>query len=229
MSSSRDYYDALAMSYSEVSKSRSSYLTAIDQLVYRSILIAKPKKLLDIGSGDGKRIFKLTDNTGTEIWALENSIEMCAILSRTIPKSRIFESDISRLSEVTETFDSITALWNVFGHIEFIESTFVEIKEKLNPGGTFIFDVNNALNVGEYGIISMMRNYWKFCLRREKLTFSLNREDVSTNVYFRPLGWYKSELKRAGFSVIRVKFINYTTGQKTSRFRGQFYFECITS
>ena len=229
MSSSRDYYDALATSYPEVSKSRSSYLTAIDHLVSRSIRIAKPKSLLDIGSGDGKRIFKLTDNTDTDVWALENSSEMCAILSRTIPKSRIFEADISRLSYVTETFDSITALWNVFGHIEFIDNTFAEIKERLNHGGTFIFDVNNALNVHEYGIISTMRNFWKFYCRKEKLTFSLSREDVCTNVYFRPLRWYKSELKRAGFSVIRVKFINYSTGLKTSRFRGQFYFECITS
>ena len=98
MSNSRNYYDALAKSYQDISNARSNYLTAVDLLVARSIHTASPKKLLDIGSGDGRRIIKLTEGNNVEVWALENSGEMCAILSKSIPSSRILEKDISSIS-----------------------------------------------------------------------------------------------------------------------------------
>jgi hypothetical protein len=120
----------------------------------------------------------------------------------------------------------VTALWNVFGHIEAIAESFSDIKERLNSGGTFIFDVNNPFNVAEYGFRSSLRNWWKFYVRGETLVFNLNQHGIDTNVYFRSLGYYKAILAHAGFSNVDVKFVNYSTGKLVNRFRGQFYFEC---
>lgn len=226
MTTSRHYYNALAKSYQDVSRNRSDYLAAVDAFVANTLEQNESKKLLDIGSGDGYRISRLTKDTDIEVWALENSEEMCAVLSETIARSRIFETDISLISNVAESFDAITALWNIFGHIESIEDTFDEIREKLNHGGLFMFDVNNPFNVVEYGPISSLRNWWRFFIRRETLAFNLERANTNTEVYFRPLNFYKSKLKSAGFSEIRVKYVNYSTGKITNRFSGQFYFEC---
>lgn len=227
MSSSDNYYDALAESYQEVSRKRNNYLEAVDRMVDSSIRRFNPKRLLDIGSGDGKRLSKLTKNYNIQVWALENSNEMCTILSNTIPISRIFQRDVSFLPNIPETFDLVTALWNVFGHIESIGSSISDVKRKLNNGGVFIFDVNNPINVSEYGIISSMRNWWKIHILREQLIFVLEFRGTRTDVYFRSLNYYKSELERAGFSKIQVKYINYSSGALTNRFRGQLYFECM--
>ena len=226
MSNSRNYYNALATSYQEVSKKRSNYLRAVDQSVADSISKINPKRLLDIGSGDGKRIFELTKKTNAEVWALENSSEMCSILSKSFPAARILEKDISELGEIPETFDTITALWNVLGHIELIEPIIYDIHERLSPCGVFIFDVNNPLNVSEYGILPSIRNWWKIHIRHELLAFNVKQGSTETDVYFRPVKSYKTIIKRAGFSKVRIKFINYSSGKQTHRFRGQIYFEC---
>ncbi len=226
MSTSSNYYDALAKSYEVISLNRNEYLIAVDSFVTDAIKLAQPKTLLDIGSGDGKRILKLTENTDIQVWALENSHEMYSILCKSIAKSRIFKTDIACISELTENFDVITALWNVFGHIGVIDHTFDEIRGKLKPGGIFIFDVNNPFNVAEYGLRSSFRNLWKSHVLRESLSFNLQRDGVTTDVHFRTLGYYKSKLHRAGFARIRVRYVNYNTGKQTNRFRGQFYFEC---
>lgn len=226
MTNSRNYYDSLAKSYRQVSVTRKNYLDHVDRLVYKSIANDKSKTLLDIGSGDGKRIVDLTDKLNIEVWAMENSTEMCALLSKTIDKSHVINSDISRLSAFNQTFDVITSLWNVFGHIEEIELAFFDIKNRLNPEGKFIFDVNNPFNIAEYGLISTIRNWLKIYFCRQVLTFNLKKSGAETDVYFRSLSCYKAKLKKAGFSRIEVKFINYATGSKTNILRGQFYFEC---
>lgn len=96
----------------------------------------------------------------------------------------------------------------------------------MNPEGKFIFDVNNPFNIAEYGLISTIRNWLKIYFCRQVLTFNLKKSGAETDVYFRSLSSYKAKLKKAGFSRIEVKFINYATGSKTNILRGQFYFEC---
>jgi ubiquinone/menaquinone biosynthesis C-methylase UbiE len=226
MTNSRNYYDSIAKSYRQVSVSRKNYLDHVDRLVYKSIANDESKTLLDIGTGDGKRIFDLTDKLNIEVWVMENSPEMCSLLYRTIGKSHVMSSDISQLSTFSQTFDVITSLWNVFGHIEEIELAFSDIKNRLNPGGKFIFDVNNPFNIAEYGIISTIRNWRKIHIQREVLTFNLKNTGAETVVYFRSIGFYKCMLRKAGFTSIKVRFINYSTGSVTNIFRGQFYFEC---
>jgi SAM-dependent methyltransferase len=173
MTNSRNYYDSIAKSYRQVSATRKKYLDHVDRLVYKSIANDESKTLLDIGSGDGKRIFDLTDKLNIDVWVMENSPEMCALLSKKTGKSHVINADISQLSAFSQTFDVITSLWNVFGHIEEIELAFSDIKNRLNLGGKFIFDVNNPFNIAEYGVISTIRNWRKIHIQREVLTFNL--------------------------------------------------------
>jgi hypothetical protein len=50
MSTSSNYYDALAKSYELISLNRNEYLIAVDSFVTDAIKLAQPKTLLDIGS-----------------------------------------------------------------------------------------------------------------------------------------------------------------------------------
>lgn len=226
MVSSHTYYDALANDYAAVSKVREKYLESIDKNLVVALDCKKPSTLLDIGSGDGKRIHKLTCNREIDVWVLENSSVMTKFLTEYFPQSRIVNTDVLEIFLFSKSFDMITALWNVFGHISDIEKVLPQIKNKLNADGLFVFDVNNPYNVNEYGLFSVIKNWWHLNVRKRNLSFSLVRGEVETEVYFRSQKAYRLMLQRAGFSNVCVSYINYSSGKKTKRFSGQFYFEC---
>ena len=226
MTSSHKYYDVLARDYDSVSNVREKYLRSVDDYLKTAIDCKKPRSLLDIGSGDGKRINKLTGNRNIDVWVLENSEVMSKMLTELFEPDRIINIDIQDLHDISKNFEMVTALWNVFGHISEIDDVFTQIKNKLTKDGVLVFDVNNPLDASEYGLISVIRNIWKLHVRKQNLSFNLVCGDVSTELFFRPLKKYQNLLKQAGFSRIVVCYVNYDSGKRTNRFRGQFYFEC---
>ena len=76
MASSHTYYDALATDYAAVSKVKEKYLESIDKNLVIALDRKKPSTLLDIGSGDGRRIHKLTCDR--EISALSDCKHRCS-------------------------------------------------------------------------------------------------------------------------------------------------------
>ncbi len=226
MVSSDKFYDSIAKDYSAVSQERQAYLESIDKNLTSILEHKKPSALLDIGSGNGERIYKLTCNRDVDVWVLENSSVMAEFLTKYFRTSRILRSDVYEIAELSKKFDTVTALWNVFGHIHDIEQVLIQIKEKLTNDGIFIFDVNNPYNIAEYGIISVVRNWLILGLRKKSLAFNLVRGVINTEVYFRSLNNYRIMLERAGFTKVSVSFVNYSSGKKTNLFGGQYYFEC---
>ena len=226
MASSHTYYDALATDYAAVSKVKEKYLESIDNNLVIALDRKKPSTLLDIGSGDGRRIHKLTCDREIDVWVLENSSAMTKFLAEYFPHSRIVNTDVLEIFRLSKSFDMITALWNVFGHISDIEKVLAQVKSKLNADGLFVFDVNNPYNVNQYGLLSVIKNWWNLNVRKRDLSFNLIRDEVETEVYFRSQRAYRLMLQRAGFSNVCVSYINYSSGKKTKRFSGQIYFEC---
>lgn len=226
MVSSHSFYDALASDYSNLSKERATYLESINIHVINAIEFKNPSALLDIGSGDGARIHKLVRNRNIDVWVLENSVAMSDLLSRYFDNDRILRIDVLKISNLPKQFDMITALWNVFGHIQEVERIFAQIKNNLSQEGVFIFDVNNPFNVAEYGLISVIRNWWIINVQKKILFFSFVRGAIDTPVYFRSLSSYRDMLRRAGFTTIKVSYVNYSTGRRTIQFCGQLFVEC---
>jgi cyclopropane fatty-acyl-phospholipid synthase-like methyltransferase len=226
MASSDTYYDALATDYAAVSEARENYLESINKKLTLALDCKNPSTLLDIGSGDGQRIHKLTCNRNIDVWVLENSCAMIEFLTKLFSDSHIFSSHVLEIANISKRFDMITALWNVFGHISEIEQVFVQIREKLNDGGLFVFDVNNPYNVTEYGLVSVIRNWWHLKVRKKELSFNLVLGEINTKVFFRSTNSYRDMLQRAGFTNVQVRYFNYSSGKQTRPLGGQLYFEC---
>ena len=109
-------YDTIAPLYAEYSSRYRDYLSTVDQLVIERL--APGTRLLDLGSGDGRRLHKITSHLGlTDVVAVEPSSEMAALCRKTtgFPVHQLFGDELDRLPDTG--FAAVTVLWNVFGHM----------------------------------------------------------------------------------------------------------------
>ena len=226
-------YDAIAPLYAEYSGKYRDYLNAVDQLVIDRL--APGMRLLDIGSGDGRRLHKIASHHGlTDVVAVEPSSEMAALCRATtgFAVHQLFGDELDKLPETG--FDAITVLWNVFGHMADSKvrlKTLVLMKDKLKPGGSVLLDVNNRHNARAYGT-------WNVLKRRviDGLAFDEKRGDVhyqwkignesvpSSGHLFTP-GEMARLFSQTGFRIAERCSVNYANGEVSdSPFEGQLFF-----
>ena len=225
-------YDAIAPLYAEYSGKYLDYLNAVDQLVIDRL---KPgMRLLDVGSGDGRRLKKIASHHGlTDVIAVEPSSEMVALCSEAtgFPVHQLLGDELDTLPE--SNFDTITALWNVLGHMADSHvrlKTLACLKRKLAPSGFLILDVNNRHNQLAYGRFNVLG-------RRiiDALAFDEKRGDAhyqwkignesfpASGHLFTPAEIDKL-FEQAGLKVIERWAVNYHTGEVSpSPFDGQLF------
>lgn len=226
-------YDAIAPSYAEYSSTRQSYLDAVDQLVIDRL---KPgMRLLDIGSGDGRRLQKIASHHKlTDVVAIEPSEKMAAICRQStgFTVHPICGDTLDTLDE--KPFDVITVLWNVFGHMPDSSvrlATLQAMAKKLKPDGIVMLDVNNRHNQLSYG-------RWNVLKRRivDACAFNETRGDAhyewkigdksypASGHLFTPHEIERLYM-RAGFYGVERYSVNYATGAvSTSPFNGQLFY-----
>jgi SAM-dependent methyltransferase len=226
MLSSEHFYDNLSTSYAKASEQRTNYLRSVDRIASSVIVRTKRGKLLDLGSGDGLRIQKLLLGSPIEISAVENSSEMRNLLYKNPGITKIYEFDIVSLKVPRSSFNYVTALWNVFGHVVDIELALKKAFESLTTGGIFIFDVNNPLNVRAYGIFPVIKNLLFLLIWRRDRKIKLKKNGNETWIYFRSAWYYRKVLKKIGFQNIRLLFIDYVSGENANQFTGQILIIC---
>ncbi len=226
-------YDTIAPLYAEYSCRYRDYLHAVDQLVIDRL--SPGTRLLDLGSGDGRRLHKIASQLGlTDVVAVEPSGEMAALCRKTtgFPVHQLFGDELDKLPDTG--FSAITVLWNVFGHMADSAvrvKTLSLLKDKLAPGGSILLDVNNRHNALAYG-------RWNVAKRRllDAVAFDEKRGDVhyqwkignesvpSSGHLFTP-GEMAGLFERSGLRVAERLSVNYATGAvSTSPFDGQLFF-----
>lgn len=226
-------YDALAPLYAEYSEKYRNYLNAVDQLVIARL--SPGMRLLDVGSGDGRRLKKICDHHGLrDVVSLEPSTGM-ATLCRNNTGYTVHEICGDAIPQMNEApFDAITALWNVFGHMDNSAvrlKTLQAMAQKLKPGGVIMFDINNRHNQLAYGRLTVLK-------RRiiDALFFDEKRGDAhfewkiggqsfpASGHLFTP-----QEIERiiaqADLRVVERCSVNYATGAlSASPFNGQLFY-----
>ena len=226
-------YDTIAPLYAEYSGRYLNYLNAVDQLVIDRL--SPNTRLLDIGSGDGRRLKKISAGLDlTDVVAVEPSSAMAALCRNTtgFAVHELFGDELDRLEE--SHFDAATLLWNVLGHMADFSvrlKALQLIRAKLKPRGMLLLDVNNRHNALAYGA-------WKILKRRviDMVAFKEFRGDVhfrwnigtesvpSSGHLFTPAE-VTGLLGQAGFRVDERLSVNYSTGEvSASPFRGQLFF-----
>lgn len=177
-------YDQVAPVYAEYASKRKEYINSIDQLVIDSL--NSNMRLLDIGAGDGIRLSKILDITKIKnAMAIEPSLEMaklCKLNADVEVKQSLIENiDIADMG----TFDAITALWNVLGHIP-SNSRVKSLKlmaKLLSPDGIIMLDVNNRHNAASYGKLKI---FWR------KVIDTINFKESRGDSYY---NWHIGKLK----------------------------------
>lgn len=226
-------YDTIAPLYAEYSSRYRDYLNTVDQLVIDRL--SPGTRLLDLGSGDGRRLHKIASRLGlTDVVAVEPSGEMVALCRKTtgFPVHQLFGDELDKLPEAG--FSAITVLWNVFGHMADSTvrlKTLGLLKAKLAPDGSILLDVNNRHNRLAYG-------RWNVMKRRmlDAVAFDEKRGDVhyqwkigsesvpSSGHLFTP-DEMAGLFGRSGLRVAERLSVNYSTGAvSTSPFNGQLFF-----
>lgn len=232
-SSTLDAYNAIAPVYAEYSGKKQAYLDAVDALVMDNL---KPgMRLLDIGAGDGRRLAKIMSGTGIrDAVAVEPSPGMAEICRKTIsiPIHQVYAENIDQLD--IGSFDAVTALWNVFGHIPSSQARLAALRNiaaKLNPGGFVILDVNNRHNAMAYGSLNVFKRVIidtiNFDERRGDASYEWKIGDQTfqgSGHLFTPAE-IESMFKKAGLKIDRRLSLNYATGDASnSKYRGQLFY-----
>ena len=222
------FYDGIAQRYSDIFLERCKYNNAIDNYITSHDNFDSFLNVLDVGSGGGERIANLFPESAN-ITAVEESKEMCRTLRRNRRIQRVIESDSEelRVDDFADSYDLITMQWNVMGHVKNPVLLLRLLYEVLNSPGHLIFDVNNPLNIRQYGIKSFLSNYAYFFLfpREKRRTFNWTLDELRTSVSFSPTRVYIKWLKSVGFKEIKVRYFDYETGRGVALFAGQILIE----
>lgn len=226
-------YDAIAPLYADYSQKYQNYLNSVDALVIKHL--SPNMRLLDIGSGDGRRLKKICDALSLQdVVSVEPSKEMAAICQKTtgFTVHKICGDELNSLNE--DNFDAITVLWNVFGHMKDTSArlkTLKAVANKLKPNGIMIFDVNNRHNQLAYGRFNVLK-------RRilDGICFDEKRGDAhyeweisgqkfpASGHLFIPKEVDKI-IQIAGLKIVEKCSINYATGKiSPSQLNGQLFY-----
>jgi SAM-dependent methyltransferase len=148
-------YDRVTPVFGDLSLRREAYLRKIEESVIARVP-ANSQSLLDVGAGDGARAMRIAHGAGIhQIVLLEPSAKMregadasCEIWP--LRAEALAESAIA----AGKSFDVITCLWNVLGHIQPPDRIRVlkNLSLLLTPNGALFVDVNHRYNMRSYGL-----------------------------------------------------------------------------
>jgi len=152
-------YDRIASSFARISEQRRPYLEAVERLIVSDIP-PHSRSLLDVGAGDGVRALRIAQAAGLrEVTLLDPSASMRGNWPASVTAWAIRAED---LQSQRGSFDAITCLWNVLGHI-FPAGARSEVLRQcarlLAPGGRIFVDVNHRYNARHYGVVTTA---WRF-------------------------------------------------------------------
>ena len=215
------FYNLFTKEYGDYSKERFSYILSVNKIIKKKY--SSPKKILDIGCGDGERIKQLSCFWNTkEIFLVDQSESMLNIAIKNTGFTGV-KADIGKDVFFEDNFfDLITCLWNVLGHIENEERCLFALKSFKNKidknSGIIIFDINNRYNIFQYGLVNVIRNIIKDLYNYNfkngdfLLSIPIVDKSLNTNVHiFNPFEMRRL-IEKAGLVIEDEIYINYRTG-----------------
>lgn len=236
LSVSQRMYDAFAPHYHEYADGKAAYLAAVDSIILKTIQ-ASPRKavdVLDIGPGDGRRIDNLRKKVPFENLTVIESSKGMADLCRKLPHTTVIEGDIVTADLPDNSFDYITCLWNVLGHIADAKGRQTAISAMarfIKPGGLVFFDVNNRYNYTQYGN-KALANILKDTVRQNDasgdITFKVHVKDaveIDAAVHLFSPSEIQKNIHQSGLKIVKKYCIEYSSGNIVPTFlQGQLMY-----
>lgn len=229
-------YDRLAPYFSLYSKRKQLYLNSTDKIILR--LTSKGGgSILDVGAGDGIRGNNIFKKLKFKSIIFMDSSSKMAYLCRKRFKKNVYKLDVSSsgISVVRERFDIILCLWNVLGHMSTPKKrlkALINMKKLLKNNGKIFIDVSNRYNIAYYGWLNVLTNMIKDLIfhseRNGEFAYNLRINKLvsipSSNHFFTPYEM-KTLIEKAGLSIDRQLYVNYSTGLIESTFlKGSLFY-----
>lgn len=213
---SEEFYAKNYDYYENEKSEKASYMEAVNSFVAKNF---EDGPILDVGCGDGMRALKVFSEYKSDIVGLDSCLEMCEKANQNGIKNVLYENIISpsenMMSRFQGCFGTILCLWNVLGHIIHLEDRERAVRnmsELLTTRGILFVDVNNRLNMDQYGFFHSMRNGILGIFQKKKGIFMLPINNLITQVYLSTRGEFIDLLNSGGLCVERVIYINYRDG-----------------
>jgi SAM-dependent methyltransferase len=142
-------YDVLAEYYDEIMGDRQEEINLIIKLIKQHNPGAK--SVLELGSGTGSVLVGLADSF--EVSGIEQSPNMLRLSQLKLPNSALLLGDMATF-ELKKSFDVIICVFDSINHLSDFsawQEMFGRVKEHLNPGGIFIFDMITTGRIAKLG------------------------------------------------------------------------------
>lgn len=221
-------YDRIAKEFGRLSEARRAYLDSVEELVIEAVPEGA-RSLLDVGAGDGRRARRIAEGAGIEeVVLLEPSSEMRKLWPAGIRGWAVRAEELGGRHDVS--FDVITCLWNVLGHVfppEKRVETLRSLARLLTPAGLIFIDVNHRYNARQYGFVrTALRMMLDKVRPNERNGDVVVRWHVDGTTYAAEGHVFtQREFRRiadaAGLGIRKMFTVDYETGQiRHSRFGG---------
>ena len=215
-----DDYSALRQTYSGLALEREAYNHAVDR-EFCAVASAAGPRWLDAGAGDAKRTLALNTIVKKELTVVEPSLLLEPSFELDHPAVEVIRDSFEEI-ETETSFDLVSALWNVVGHVDSLPEFFGKVWDILAQDGVFLFDVNSPLNFRKFGLSAVSRNL--LSSKAQTLSFNWNPTVPHSRVNFYRTSLIARHLSTAGF-ISTVKFIDYASGKPAfSGFTGSAIF-----
>jgi len=133
---------------------------AARELAFEAIAAGGPRRLLEVGCGQGWMAERIARELGTEVIALDQSEHMVELT-----RARGIEAivgDVQELPFEDAAFDTVVALWMLY-HVRDVDLGLAEMERVLEPGGRLVAVTNAGEHLRElYEALGLERRVVSF-------------------------------------------------------------------
>jgi len=179
-----------------------------------------------VGAGDGVRAERLAGMVKASCLVLSEPSDGMHALCLARRADEVWQAPAQALPETERTFDVITCLWNVLGHLPGRDARIAALsgmRRLLTPMGQIFCDVNNRHNAKAYGKARvMLRRFIDGLLpdeRRGDATFEwvVAGERIPAAGHLFTPGEMRALVASAGLRVVDELAVDYVTGFPSAR------------
>jgi len=138
--------------------------TDAKEILWRTLSEWQPKRLLEVGGGQGELAERIRRELGAEVTFLDLSPRMVE-LARARGLDAL-EGDVQTLPFADRTFDTVVAAWMLY-HVPDLDRALAEIARVLVPGGALVAVTNASDHIAELRDLLGYRWNFEHTFRRE--------------------------------------------------------------
>jgi SAM-dependent methyltransferase len=149
------------------------------EFAFEAVAAAKPRRVLEVGGGEGELAERIRGELGTEVIGIDQSERMVEIQRSKGIDARV--GDVQGLPFGDGEFDVVVAAWMLY-HVSDLDLGLAEIARVLKPGGRLVAVTNGIGHLQElWDLAGRATSLARFTFRSENGEESLRRHFASVS------------------------------------------------